>query len=186
LFDAYDADITMVSSETIANKCLALLQTPLLGRFLDAVKREDDTWAGSAFERLQASAGVEAPEIWRVAVKATDTPAIHDALGRADYPVTLGDLCRDPADRERSLECVPLLLLRGSTTSILPDAALPLQRDDEVLFAGRPAAGRAQRRILLNVNIRDYAVRGIDVPGGWVWQRLTRSTVRAVGRSGTA
>jgi Trk K+ transport system NAD-binding subunit len=174
LFDAYDADITMVSSEIIANGCLALLQTPLLGRFLEAVKREDDAWADGAIERLEAAVGVEAPDIWRVVMNAVDAPACHDALGRADYPVTLGDLRRDPSDRDRTLECVPLLLLRGTSTVILPDPALPLHRDDEVLFAGRPAARRAQRSMLLNVNVRDYAVRGIDLPGGWIWQRLTR------------
>jgi hypothetical protein len=27
----------------------------------------------------------------------------------------------------------------------------------------------------VNVNVRDYVVRGIDVPGGWVWQRLIRA-----------
>jgi len=66
------------------------------------------------------------------------------------------------------------MLLRGSATLILPDETLSLQRDDEVLFAGRPAARRVQQPILLNVNVRDYAVRGVDLPGGWIWQRLTR------------
>ena len=174
LFDAYDADITMVSSEIIANGCLALLHTPLLGRFLETVKQEDDAWADRAIERLEAAVGVEAPDIWRVVMNAADAPACHDALGRADYPVTLGDLRRDPSDRDRTLGCLPLLLLRGTSTVILPDPALPLHRDDEVLFAGQPAARRAQRPILLNVNVCDYAVRGIDLPGGWIWQRLTR------------
>ena len=57
---------------------------------------------------------------------------------------------------------------------ICASEALPLQRDDEILFAGRPAARRAQHSVLLNLKVRDYAVRGIDLPGGWVWQRLTR------------
>ena len=174
LFDAYDADITMVSSEIIANECLAVLHTPLLGRFLDAVQREDDAWADRAIERLQVSIGVEAPDIWKVTISEPEAPAFCEALGRPDYPVLLGDLCRDPTDRERRLECVPLLVLRGSSESILPDGSMPLQRGDEVLFAGQPAARKAQRPMLLNVNVRDYVVRGIDVPGGWLWQRLTR------------
>jgi voltage-gated potassium channel Kch len=174
LFAAYDADITMVSSEIIANECLAVLHTPLLGRFLDAVKREDDAWADRAIERLQQSIGVEAPDIWKVTLSEHEAPALCEALGRPDYPVLLGDLCRDTTDRERRLECVPLLLARGASESILPDETSSLQRGDEVLFAGQPAARKAQRPMLLNVNVRDYAVRGIDVPGGWLWQRLTR------------
>jgi hypothetical protein len=46
----------------------------------------------------------------------------------------------------------------------------------EILFAGRPAARSAQRSVLFNLNVRDYAVRGMDLPGGWLWQRLTRPT----------
>jgi voltage-gated potassium channel Kch len=178
LFDAYDADMTMVSSEIIANGCLALLQTPLLGRFLEAVKREDDAWADRAIERLEAAIGVEAPDIWRVAINATDASACHEALGRADYPITLGDLCRDPSNRRRTLPCAPLLWSRATGTLILPDLEVPLQRGDEVLFAGRPAARRAQRTLLRNVNVRDYAVRGIDLPGGWIWQKFTRPSRR--------
>ena len=176
LFDAYDADVTMVSSEIIASQCLSLLQTPLLGGFLEAVKHKDDAWADLAIDRLQALIGVDAPEIWRCTVNRIDAPACHEALGRADYPITLRDLCRDPTDRERHLECAPLLVLRASTSLILPDEALPLQRDDEILFAGRPAARSAQRSVLVNLNARDYAVRGVDLPGGWLWQRLTRPT----------
>jgi Trk K+ transport system NAD-binding subunit len=174
LFDAYDADVTMVSSEVIARQSLALLQTPLLGRFLEAVKNKDDAWADLAIDRLQTLIGVDVPDIWRFTMNAADAPACDDALAGADYPITLRDLCRDPADRERHLECAPLLVLRGSDSLILPDEALQLRRDDEILFAGRPAARRAQRSVLLNLNVRDYAVRGIDLPGGWVWQRLTR------------
>ena len=169
-----DADITMVSSEIIANECLALLQTPLLGRFLDAVKRENDAWADVAIERLQARVGVEAPEIWRVVLDRTDAPACHEALCRADYPISVGDLCRDAAARDRRLECMPLLLRRGTSDTILPDESAWLAAGDEVLFAGQPSARTAQRGILRNVNVRDYAMRGIDLPGGWVWQKLMR------------
>lgn len=178
LFAAYDADITMVSSEIIANQCLALLQTPLLARFLGIVKNKDDAWADLAIERLQARIGAEAPDVWRVRMDSIDAPACHEALGHDDYPLVLADLCRDCADRERRLECVPLLLVRGPETLVLPDDALPLERGDTILFAGRPAARAAQRPVLRNVNARDYVVRGIDRPGGWIWQRMTRPAGR--------
>ena len=45
LFEAAGAAMTMVSSEIIANECLALLRTPLLGEFLDVVKARGDDWA---------------------------------------------------------------------------------------------------------------------------------------------
>lgn len=172
LFDAYRADITMVSSEIIANECLALLQTPLLARFLEIVKREDDVWADRAIDRIQGAIGVEAPDLWRVALTATEAPACHEALGRADYPVLLADLVRDGGAREHRLDCMPLLLVRGQAATAMPDEATRLARGDELLFAGRPAARRTQRSTLMNVNVRDYVVRGVDQPGGWIWQRL--------------
>ena len=80
LFDAYGADVTMVSSEIIAMQSLALLQTPLLGRFIEAVKHKDDAWADLAIDRLQALIGVDAPDIWRVTMNAVEAPACHEAL----------------------------------------------------------------------------------------------------------
>ncbi|MFO1375657.1 MAG: NAD-binding protein [Steroidobacteraceae bacterium] len=172
LFDAYGADITMVSSEIIANECLALLQTPLLARFLEIVKQEDDAWADRAIDRIQDAIGAETPDLWRVALTASDAPACHEALGRADHAVTLADLVRDSGAREHRLECMPLLLVRGQAAAAMPDESTRLARGDELLFAGRPAARRTQRSTLMNINVLDYVVRGIDLPGGWIWQRL--------------
>lgn len=174
LFSAYGADITMVSSEIVANECLALLQTPLLGHFLDAVKHETDAWADAAIERLQARIGTEAPEIWRVVMDRAEAPACHEALCRADYPISLGDLCRDAAARERHLACMPVLLRRAGADTAMPEGATWLKPGDEILFAGQPEARKVQRAILRNVNVRDYAMRGIDLPGGWIWQKLMR------------
>jgi voltage-gated potassium channel Kch len=174
LFAAFDADIMMVSSEIVANECLALLQTPLLGRFLDIVRQESDAWADRAIERLQAAIGTEAPDIWRIAVDPLDAPAVCSSLQRGTAEMRLADLCRDPGARGRRLECLPLLLLRGAEKRALPDDGMRLLIGDELLFAGRPAARHAQRALLVNLNVLDYVALGIDVPGGWVWQRLTR------------
>lgn len=175
LFHAYDADITTVSSEIIANECLALIQTPLLAAFLEVVKLEDDAWADRTIEQLQAAIGDEAPDIWRIVIDSTDAPAVLDMLDRAGDAPRLDDLGRNPAAREQRLACMPLLLLRDGQTQTLPDGNERLRAGDELLYAGRPAARRAQRSTLRNVNVRNYVVRGIDVPGGWIWQRLTRS-----------
>lgn len=179
LFEAYEADITMVSNEIIANECLALLQTPLLARFLEIVKQENDAWADRAIDRIQSAIGIEAPDLWRVALDATEAPAAHAVLGRADYAVTLADLMRDGGTREHPLECMPLLLVRGAAATAMPDETTRLARGDQLLFAGRPGARRMQHATLVNVNVLDYVVRGIDLPGGWIWQRLTRPGDRA-------
>src|SRR5687767_4314521 len=99
LFDAYKADITMVSSEIIANECLALIHTPLLGRFLAVVREESDAWADKVIARLQASMGEAAPEIWSVPLSTGGAYAVHRALFFEGARITLGDLHRDPRAR---------------------------------------------------------------------------------------
>ena len=174
LMQAYQADITMVSSEIVANECLALIQTPLLRAFLDVVKQKDDAWADQVVARLQAVMGEEAPDIWRIDMNAGDAPACVDALQRPDYPVSLADLCRDTVTREDRLPCVPLLMQRDGKNLVLPDEATTVAPGDRILFAGQAGSREAQRSTLRNINIRDYVVRGIDLPGGWIWQRLSR------------
>lgn len=178
LFEAFDADITMVSSEIVANECLALINTPLLARFLGVVQEKDDAWADRVIDALQAAIGEAAPEIWSVTIDGQDAPAMHRTILAGDAAATIGDLARDPADRERRLACMALFLDRGKDSRPMPDAATVLRAGDRLLFAGRPEARSRQRSILRNLNVRNYCVHGIDVPGGWIWQRMNSRSKR--------
>ena len=86
----------------------------------------------------------------------------------------LGDLLRSPSDRSEQLACLPLLLRRDGHDHPLPTENMPLARGDEILFAGRLRARRSQQLALANVNALDYVRTGRDLPGGWIWQQLTR------------
>jgi len=174
LFDAFEADITMVTSEIIAHECLARIHTPLLARFLILAREQGEDWSDALVARLKESLGEETPEIWSVAMTASGTHALHRALLLEGATIRLGDLRRDPGARETMLACELLYLKSGDKSTLLPADDVALAPGDEVLFAGKPAARRAQLQTLRNVNVRDYVVRGIDLPGGWVWQWLTR------------
>jgi Trk K+ transport system NAD-binding subunit len=172
LFDAYRADITMVSSEIIANECLALIHTPLLGRFLAVVRERSDAWADGVIERLQRSMGESAPEIWSVPLTTVGAYAVHRGLLFEGAQVLLGDLRRDPRDRDQRLACEALYLARDGEFFELPADDLALQPGDQVLFAGTPEARDAQAATLRNINVRNYVLTGRDAPAGWIWQRL--------------
>ena len=174
LFAAYRADILMVSSEIIADECLALIRTPLLGRFLAVVRGESDAWADAVIARLKASLGEDTPDIWRVAINAADAPALHRALLFEGKTIRVGDLRRDPAKRSEPLACEALHLLHEEKDEVLPPDEQPLAPGDQLLFAGTPDARDAQWPLLRNVNVRDYVLEGIEVPGGWLWQRLAK------------
>ena len=173
LFNAYQADITMVSSEIIAHECLALIHTPLLARFLDVVRRETDAWADAVIERLQACHGEEAPEIWSVSVTPNGAPALAQALA-VGTPLVLSDLLRDPRNRDERTACAALYLARGGSPIVLPPDDTALQPGDQVLFAGTRETRAAQWPLLRNINVRDYVLTGVDSSGGWLWSKLAR------------
>lgn len=170
LFDAFGADITMVSAQIVANECLAVLKTPRLAAFLDVVRRSSDAWAEALVDRLRTALGAETPEIWGVPLTATGAPAVLHMIVGERRPVTLGDLARDPAERDHALACIPLAIARAGGMQALPADAEPLQAGDEVLYAGTQEARDAQWAVLRNVNVCDYVLDGIDLPGGWIWQ----------------
>jgi voltage-gated potassium channel len=167
LFEAFKADITMVSSEVIANECVALIGTPLLERFLTVVRGQTDAWADEVIARMQQCLGNATPDLWSVAVSPAGAPAI------AAGGLALGELLRDSRDRDQRIAAFPLYLARGANPIVLPPEDAILQPGDQILFAGTPDARRAQWPVLRNVNVRDYVLTGVQ-PGGWLWEKLAR------------
>lgn len=174
LFDAFQADIKMVSSEMIAHRCLALIHSPLLAPFLDVVRGESDAWADQVIARLEKSIGGRTPAIWTVAATAGSAPAVHRAVLFEGRTVTVGDLRRDPGNREETLACEALYAMQKEKPVVLPPDDMALSPGDRVLFAGRSAAREAQARALRNLNDLEYVLTGHEAPG-WLWRKLARS-----------
>jgi len=174
LFEAFDADVTVVSAELIAGHCLAIISTPLLRPFLDMAQDQSVEWTVELNRCLDGLKPAGTLSTWSACLDATDAPAIDAALAPGMRPPLVADLLRSPSDRSQPLECLPLLLRREGLDHLLPAADMPLARGDEILFAGRIRARRSQQLTLANVNALDYVRTGRDLPGGWVWQKLTR------------
>jgi voltage-gated potassium channel len=174
LYAAFSADITMVSSEIIANECLAIIKTPRLADFLRFVRGQNDAWAERALERLGAVMGSRVPEIWSVRMSPDQAPALLHAIEVDGAPVTLADVLRDPADRAQPLPILVLSRSRRGTFTALPESADDVQPGDELLFAGTLAAQHSQYGLLRNANVCRYLLTGDDLPSGWIWQALRR------------
>jgi len=177
LYRAFRAEITMVSAEIIADECVALISTPLLARFLQIAERQDEAWATEVNARLEETTSGAAPSVWALRVDAAHCPALVRALGSGEV-ITMRHLRLHPSDRQRPLDCVPLLLLRSGEPIVLPDEHLRLARLDAVLFAGTAEAQRLQSLTARNSRACDYVCRGIDTPDGWIWRTLARSRQR--------
>ena len=178
LFDAFDADMTMVSSELIAMECLAVVRTPLLAPFLQIARNESADWANALVERLQTTVGERAPAIWSVTMNISEAPAVYRLLMQGGH-ARIGDLLARPSNRSERLPCLPLYLRRGEESFVLPEDALELKPGDQVLFAGRGISRQQQQAMLRNEKIRDYVLTGSDAASGWFWQRLQRTATPA-------
>lgn len=182
LFEAFDADVTMVSSQLIAAECLAVVRAPLLEPFLARVRGHDEDWARAVTAGLQQVIGELSPAIWSVTLNISEAPAIYRLLMQGGH-VRAGDLSRKPAQRDERLALVPLMLQRADAAVELPDEDFELKAGDQLLFAGRGEARDRQQLLLHNEAVRDYVVTGTDTATSWLWQRLRNARTRA---SGTA
>jgi len=174
LFDAFDADITVVPSRVIGHECIAILSTPLLVPFLDEVRARDEDWCGTQLDRLTGRLGWTVPEIRSERINLSRAPALYRRLMKGQT-VTLDMLLRSPSDRARRLDCEVLFLDRDDDDHVLmpaPDATI--RAGDELLLAGSRAALNDIGLIIANEHTLAYILTGEDLPGGWVWEKLAR------------
>lgn len=173
LFAAMEIDALLVPADTIAREVYAQLSTPLLWRFLQDMPAMGDAWAAALVDRLRGLCGTHLQALWKIRLTPREAPALVSwvASGRA----RLGDLLRNPEDRDEPLHAVTLLVRRGDDAALAPADGFLLAPDDELLLVGWPAARRALHTTLLVDAVREYVVTGRRVPVGWVWRKLIRS-----------
>jgi voltage-gated potassium channel len=171
LFAAMELQALLVPTEVVAREVYAQLSTPLLWRFLRDMPAQGDAWAAEVVERLTGLCGERLQALWKIRLTPHEAPALGGWL--ASGQACLGDLLRNPEDREQPLHAVPLLALRGHEVTLAPQPDFVLAPGDELLLAGWPAARRALQTTLAVDAIREYVSTGRRVPSGWVWRRLS-------------
>jgi len=172
LFAMMAIDALLVPPELVAREVYAQLSTPLLRRFLREMPARGDRWAAGVIDRLTTLCGHHLQDLWKVRLSGREAPAVQAWL--ASGQARLGDLMREPVNRDEPLPAVPLLVLRGEDCSLAPDADFLLAVDDEILLAGRPTARRSLEATLLFETVSEYVVSGRRVPSSWIWRRLSR------------
>jgi voltage-gated potassium channel len=171
LYQAIGVDFGMVPAEVIAHETLARLANPVLMRFLPRVPHQGEEWATRLLDRLVKACGEDAPDMWSINLRDDVAPAVQGHLERGT--LTLADLLRDPGDRDRRLDIVPLMLLRDDERLMAPGEDLALRANDDLLLAGRLRARGALDLTLTDPTTAAYVVEGRRVPSSWVWRRLS-------------
>lgn len=171
LVDALGAQLVMRPASVVVHASLAVLIAPLLARFLAEAAAHDNAWANELLSRIAGVTGDRVPECWDCGIDEREAPAIVRRMRTAGVPIE--QLLVDPRDRGVRMAVIPLALERDGRLLMLPGTSEPLQPGDRVLFCGRGRARRAQRMTLLDDNVLRYVATGQDVPGGWLFEKVT-------------
>ena len=172
LIESFDADITMVPSEIVAQECLAIVTTPMLAPFLQEIQHAENGWCDTLLAELTGRFGWQVPEVWSVRINCNEAPALTRLLMAGDA-VKLCDAFMHPANRDEPLDCQILQMERDDNSrQLLPDCNRLLRPGDKFLIVGTRAARRDLAFNLSNEHALQYVLTGKDLPGGWVWEKL--------------
>jgi voltage-gated potassium channel len=170
LFAAVEVNALLVPAELVAHEVYAQLATPLLWRFLREMPACGDAWANRLIGRLTGLCGKRLQSLWSVKLTSTGAPALR---GMAERMPRLGDLLRNPDNRDERLHAVVLLVARGDEFHLAPPDDFGLAPDDELLLVGAPSARRLLDTTLLVDATREFVLYGRHVPSSWIWRVLT-------------
>jgi Trk K+ transport system NAD-binding subunit len=176
LFAAMEVDALLVPTEVVAHEVYAQLSTPLLWRFLREMPEMGNDWAAGIVDRLKGLCGAHLQTLWKVRLTPQEAPALGSWLAAGD--ARIGQLLRNPEDREEPLHALVLIVMRGREVTLAPDDDFVLEPGDELLLAGWSAARRALDTILLVHGVLEYLVTGRRVPSSWIWRKLSASGSR--------
>ncbi|GAA1784171.1 NAD(P)-binding protein [Nostocoides veronense] len=176
LYDAFAPDSIFLATELVARECYSRIVTPRMWKFLEFCGEQDEDWSQAFLDHLLDRCGPGSPNGWRLSIDEAGAPGLVRWL--AHDPMTIGQLLRNPADRESFAPVVALAHKRGSEVTPTPDEDTPLRVGDELLLAS-PARGYAfLHETLFNEAVAEYVATGRAVPTTWLWRRLTRTRSR--------
>ncbi len=174
LFDKVDADMVMHPSTIIADRIRVLLDIPLVHEFTERALMRNDAWACQLVSRISALVEDRVPLVRTIDITPEDTPPLH-CLIREGHRVTVGQLLRDPWERNEPLPIIALMLERGDDEyTALPADDTALHGEDRLLLCGTEAAFTRLGWTLGHFGTLNFVLHGTVGPEGWVWQRLRR------------
>ncbi len=174
LFAAIKADMIMQTSRILSEHIRLLLTTPCLATFFHLARQQREAWAGKLITQLTEILGKDLPEVWEVTLDPGATPAAAEALQQG-WRIHLGDLLRDPRDREHRLPVFPLLLDRQGKRELLPSPDTLLEPADHLLLCGRPGSASRMAWCLQNPIALRYILEGRVPPQNFIWRWLSPS-----------
>jgi Trk K+ transport system NAD-binding subunit len=165
LFNAADADLVMQPTLVGARRILFLLTAPLLKALFERMRESqlnsDDDFVHHVLNDLRNHVGDARPHLWTAEISRDSAPALAGLVedGRA---VSLGELLRDPTDRDKRLPCVPLVMESGGEVTVMPVISTPVKLGDQILFCGAHHVPHLLDATLNNEYTLRYLISGVD------------------------
>ena len=150
--------------------------TPMLPEFIRLAKGEGDDWACELVSRIIAISSQEVPDIWELVIDSEHAAAVHAALQSSGNPITVGDLMRNPRERERLLPAIPLLLIHAddNSSTLLPARDVSLAPGDKLLWCGRYSVRSKMQWTLQHPVALEYVLFDEVRPRSWIWRKFAR------------
>ncbi len=170
LVEAFAPDMVFDPKDLLVREVLARLVTPAYWEFVAHALHQSEEWAAGLLSRVVDACGSQTPGVERIEID-DDAPAVARRI--PIQSIRLGDILRDPSERDRMLAIVPLVLVRDGVSTFVPDLDTTLRLGDELVVVGKPSALSDQIEVLYDDSTLQYAITGKDVPTTLVWRVLT-------------
>jgi Trk K+ transport system NAD-binding subunit len=168
LFEAFDANLTMVTTHTVAHACLSFLTTPMLSRFIREIEKQSSDWAESALAALLPICAGRVPFVWTTRINHIKTPALTQVLQHTDLSIPLSALMTSNRNRTQPLKALPLMMERAGKIILRPDADFPLHAGDKIIWAGSREAWNEQKLTTNYSNALNYVLTGKSGADSWL------------------
>jgi Trk K+ transport system NAD-binding subunit len=161
-YDAANANLIMQPSLVTARRIMILLQAPLLKPFFkyfmeDVEGRSDQLH--QTIELLKQTIGSDKPRLTTIDFSAEKASAIIQCLDK-EYEVLLGDLLRDPRNRDVQLDLLIFIIRSDKGIHVLPEASYKINKGDQLLLCGTNMAYRLFNSTLNNEYTLYYVQTG--------------------------
>ena len=155
LFVQANCDYIMRRSQLVANETLTTISRPLVSKFIkySTSLSEEDT--EQLIERISKLTHNHDPITWRLVVNHENAPAIVDHINNGKV-ITVSTLTKN--ELLPKANSIPLLLLRGGVSHLLPASDMELQMGDELLLCTKRYALNMAQRLANNEELVDTLI----------------------------
>ncbi len=174
LLEAFSPESVFIPSQLVTREIMARITTPAFWQFVKHVRKQDDVWSLKLMRTLVGLVGDGSPASQRLKICKQQTPAVARRLSGGGS-VTVGDLLRDPDDRDSNVPVLAGTLIRHGGQVFLPPESEQLRLGDDLLLIGSGEGFDLMTPALYYDHVLEYVVSGRQVPISWVWRKLTRS-----------